>query len=229
MGRGAALGCWPCARARWWRWSTTGRGGCGLDYRVPARGLVGFRTEFLTETRGTGRAPPRLRRPGRPGWASCGPGANGSMVADPPGRHHHPRPHEPAGPRGRCWSDPGVDVYEGMVIGENARADEMDVNPTKERKLTNVRSSTAEELERLTPSAHALARAGPRVHRGGRYRRGHPRPRSACERWSSRSIPGSPAEPGPQCPGRPVAEASSRVRTRPRQSPVSPAARTSCR
>jgi predicted membrane GTPase involved in stress response len=53
--------------------------------------------------------------------------------------------------RGTLLLGPGVDVYEGMVIGENARADEMDVNPTKERKLTNVRSSTAEELERLTP------------------------------------------------------------------------------
>ena len=120
-----------------------------MDYRVPARGLVGFRTEFLIETRGTGvlhhvfdgwepwHGDLRVRR-------------NGSMVADRRGvttTYALMSLEE----RGTLLVGPGIEVYEGMIVGENARADEMDVNPTKEKKLTNVRSSTAEELERLTP------------------------------------------------------------------------------
>ena len=65
-------------------------------------------------------------------------------------------------------------VYEGMIVGENSRADDMDINPTKEKKLNNIRSSTAEAFEKLIPPAHAVARAGPRAHRRGRVRRGHP-------------------------------------------------------
>jgi GTP-binding protein len=126
-----------------------GTGWVRLDYRVPARGLVGFRTEFLTETRGTG-----VLHHVFDGWApwvgELRTRRNGSMVADRLGvttTHALMNLQD----RGTLLLGPGVDVYEGMVIGENARADEMDVNPTKERKLTNVRSSTAEELERLTP------------------------------------------------------------------------------
>ncbi|MGO9456663.1 MAG: translational GTPase TypA [Acidimicrobiales bacterium] len=126
-----------------------GTGWVRLDYRVPARGLVGFRTEFLTETRGTG-----VLHHVFDGWApwmgELRTRRNGSMVADRLGvttTHALMNLQD----RGTLLLGPGIDVYEGMVIGENARADEMDVNPTKERKLTNVRSSTAEELERLTP------------------------------------------------------------------------------
>ncbi len=126
-----------------------GTGWVRLDYRVPARGLVGFRTEFLTETRGTG-----VLHHVFDGWApwmgELRTRRNGSMVADRLGvttTHALMNLQD----RGTLLVGPGVEVYEGMVIGENARADEMDVNPTKERKLTNVRSSTAEELERLTP------------------------------------------------------------------------------
>jgi len=126
-----------------------GTGWVRLDYRVPARGLVGFRTEFLTETRGTG-----VLHHVFDGWApwvgELRTRRNGSMVADRLGvttTHALMNLQD----RGTLLVGPGVDVYEGMVIGENARADEMDVNPTKERKLTNVRSATAEELERLTP------------------------------------------------------------------------------
>ena len=126
-----------------------GTGWVRLDYRVPARGLVGFRTEFLTETRGTG-----LLHHLFDGWAPWQ-GAlrthrNGSMVADRGGfttTYALMNLQE----RGTLLLGPGTEVYEGMVIGENARAEEMDVNPTKDRKLTNVRSSTAEVLERLTP------------------------------------------------------------------------------
>jgi GTP-binding protein len=120
-----------------------------LDYRVPARGLVGVRTEFLTETRGTAvlhhvfdgwepwHGELRLRR-------------NGSMVAD---RRGVTTTYALTSlqDRGTLLLGPGVDVCQCMVIGKNARIDEMDVNPTKEKKLTNVRSSTADELERLMP------------------------------------------------------------------------------
>ena len=126
-----------------------GTGWVRLDYRVPARGLVGFRTEFLTDTRGTG-----VIHHVFDGWehwhGELRTRRNGSMVADRRGAtttYALMSLQE----RGTLLIGPTVDVYEGMVIGENARADEMDVNPTKEKKLTNVRSSTADELERLTP------------------------------------------------------------------------------
>jgi len=126
-----------------------GTGWVRLDYRVPARGLVGFRTEFLTETRGTG-----VLHHVFDGWApwtgELRIRRNGSMVADRRGTTTTYALMN-LQDRGTLLIGPGADVYEGMIVGENARADEMDVNPTKERKLTNVRSSTAEELERLTP------------------------------------------------------------------------------
>jgi len=126
-----------------------GTGWVRMDYRVPARGLVGFRTEFVIETRGTGilhhvfdgwepwHGDLRVRR-------------NGSMVADRRGitTTYALMALEQ---RGTMLVGPGTEVYEGMIVGENSRVDEMDVNPAKEKKLTNVRSSTAEELERLTP------------------------------------------------------------------------------
>jgi GTP-binding protein len=126
-----------------------GTGWVRLEYLVPARGLIGFRTQFLTETRGTGImhhvfdsfAPWAGDIKNRP---------TGSLVAD--------RQGTVAGyalfnlqERGTLFVEPGVDVYEGMIVGENSRSDDMDVNPTKEKKLTNVRSSTGDELERLIP------------------------------------------------------------------------------
>ena len=126
-----------------------GTGWVRMEYLVPARGLIGFRTEFLTETRGTGilhhvfdgyepwHGELRLR-------------PTGSLVADRRG---------PATAfallnlqeRGQLFIGPGVEVYEGMIVGENARAEDLDVNPTKEKKLTNMRSANAEELVRLIP------------------------------------------------------------------------------
>ena len=126
-----------------------GTGWVRLDYRVPARGLVGFRTEFLTETRGTG-----VLHHVFDGWAQwqgeLKTRRNGSMVADRRGvttTYALMNLQE----RGSMLVGPAIDVYEGMIVGESSRAEDMDVNPTKEKKLTNVRSSTAEELERLTP------------------------------------------------------------------------------
>jgi GTP-binding protein len=126
-----------------------GTGWVRLDYRVPARGLVGFRTEFLTETRGTG-----VLHHVFDGWepwhGALRTRRNGSMVSDRRGVTTSYALMN-LQDRGTLLIGPGTEVYEGMVIGENARADEMDVNPTREKKLTNVRSSTADELERLTP------------------------------------------------------------------------------
>ncbi len=126
-----------------------GTGWARMDYRVPARGLVGFRTEFLTETRGTG-----VLHHVFDGWEPwCGElrgRRNGSMIADRRGvttTYALMSLQE----RGVLFVGPGTEVYEGMIVGENARAEDIDVNPTKEKKLTNVRSSTADELERLTP------------------------------------------------------------------------------
>jgi GTP-binding protein len=126
-----------------------GTGWVRLDYRVPARGLIGFRTEFLTETRGTGVLH-HIFDGWEPWHGELKTRRNGSMVADRRGlttTFALMNLQE----RGTMMVGPAEEVYEGMVIGENARAEEMDVNPTKEKKLTNMRSSVAEEFERLTP------------------------------------------------------------------------------
>ncbi len=126
-----------------------GTGWVRMEYLVPARGLIGFRTEFITETRGTGllhhvfecMEPWAGEIKGRP---------NGSLVAD--------RTGPTTGfalmalqDRGVMFVGPGVAVYEGMIVGENSRADDMDINPTKEKKLNNIRSSTSEAFEKLIP------------------------------------------------------------------------------
>ncbi len=126
-----------------------GTGWVRLDFRVPARGLVGFRTEFLTETRGTG-----VLHHVFDGWApwqgELRTKRNGSMVADRRGTSTTFALMN-LQERGVLFVGPATEVYEGMIVGESSRSDDMDVNPTKEKKLTNMRSSTAEELERLTP------------------------------------------------------------------------------
>jgi GTP-binding protein len=126
-----------------------GTGWVRLDYRVPARGLIGFRTEFLTETRGTGVLH-HIFDGWEPWHGELKTRRNGSMVADRRGlttTFALMNLQE----RGTLIVGPAEEVYEGMVIGENARQEEMDVNPTKEKKLNNIRSSTAEEFARLTP------------------------------------------------------------------------------
>jgi GTP-binding protein len=126
-----------------------GTGWVRLDYTVPARGLIGFRTQFLTDTRGTGIAHHVFE--GHEPWA--GPmrvRPTGSLVADRSGNVTSYACFS-LQERGSLMVSPGTEVYEGMIVGENSRSDDMDVNITRERKLTNVRSSTAEELERLVP------------------------------------------------------------------------------
>ncbi|MGA7088642.1 MAG: translational GTPase TypA [Candidatus Dormiibacterota bacterium] len=126
-----------------------GTGWVRMDYRVPSRGLVGFRTEFLVETRGTG-----VLHNVFDGWepwhGALKTRRNGSMVSDRRG-FSTTEALMSLQERGTMLIGPGTEVYEGMIVGENARTDEMDVNPTKEKQKTNIRSSTQEELERLTP------------------------------------------------------------------------------
>jgi GTP-binding protein len=126
-----------------------GTGWVRMEYLVPARGLIGFRTEFLTETRGTGLLHHVFDRY-EPWHGELRTRPTGSLVADRRGvvtSYALFNLQE----RGILFVGPGTEVYEGMIVGENARPEDMDVNPTRERKLTNVRSSTAEELERLIP------------------------------------------------------------------------------
>ncbi|SDS42191.1 translational GTPase TypA [Microlunatus soli] len=126
-----------------------GSGWVRMEYLVPARGLIGFRTEFLTETRGTGLMHHVFERD-EPWAGDFRTRPTGSLVADRAGQVTGYASFN-LQERGTLFVGPGTDVYEGMIIGENPRAEDMDVNITKEKKLTNVRSSTGEELERLVP------------------------------------------------------------------------------
>jgi GTP-binding protein len=126
-----------------------GTGWVRLDYIVPARGLIGFRTQFLTDTRGTAIAHHVFE--GYEPWSGeMRVRPTGSLVADRSGTVTSYACFS-LQERGSLMMTPGTEVYEGMIVGENSRSDDMDVNITRERKLTNVRSSTAEELERLVP------------------------------------------------------------------------------
>jgi len=126
-----------------------GTGWVRMEFTVPSRGLIGFRTEFLTTTRGTGIA--NAISHGYEAWAgSIVSRNNGSIVADRSGVVTS-NAMMTLQERMSFFVKPTEEVYEGMVVGENSRADDMDVNITKEKKLNNIRSSTAEELERLTP------------------------------------------------------------------------------
>jgi len=126
-----------------------GTGWIRMEYLVPARGLIGFRTEFLTETRGTGLLHHVFDRY-EPWHGELRTRPTGSLVADRRGAVTSYALFS-LQERGTMFVGPGIEVYEGMIVGENSRSDDMDVNPTKEKKLTNVRSSTADELVRLIP------------------------------------------------------------------------------
>ena len=127
-----------------------GAGWVRTEWLVPARGLIGLRSSLLTETRGTAQLHHVLD--GWEPWAGeIRTRQAGSLIADRRGRASAYALLN-LQQRGSLFVGPGTEVYEGMVIGENSRPDDMDVNPTKEKKLTNMRSSTAEELVRLTPA-----------------------------------------------------------------------------
>ncbi|WP_017603549.1 translational GTPase TypA [Nocardiopsis alkaliphila] len=126
-----------------------GTGWVRMDWLVPSRGLIGFRTEFLTETRGTGIAHHVFEK-FEPWFGDLRTRANGSLVADRAGAAVAFAMFN-LQERGVLFVEPGTEVYEGMIVGENSRADDMDVNITKEKKLTNMRSATGDELVRLVP------------------------------------------------------------------------------
>ncbi|MGJ4844100.1 MULTISPECIES: translational GTPase TypA [unclassified Leifsonia] len=130
--------------------SNHGTGWVRMEFIVPSRGLIGFRTEFLTTTRGTGIA--NAIAHGYDDWAGqIITRSNGSIVADRSGVVT-PFAIIALQERMTFFVNPTEEVYEGMVIGENSRADDMDVNITKEKKLTNMRQSTADNFESMTPS-----------------------------------------------------------------------------
>jgi GTP-binding protein len=130
--------------------SNHGTGWVRMEFIVPSRGLIGFRTEFLTTTRGTGIANAIFH--GYDDWAGqIVTRSNGSIVADRSGVVT-PFAIIALQERMTFFVNPTEEVYEGMVIGENSRADDMDVNITKEKKLTNMRQSTADNFESMTPS-----------------------------------------------------------------------------
>jgi GTP-binding protein len=120
-----------------------------MEFLVPARGLIGFRTDFLTDTRGTGIAHHVFE--GYEPWAGeLRTRSSGSLVADRTGAataYAMTNLQE----RGVLFVEPTTEVYEGMIVGENSRADDMDVNITKEKQQTNVRSSTSDNFEKLVP------------------------------------------------------------------------------
>ncbi|WP_243789877.1 translational GTPase TypA [Saccharopolyspora gloriosae] len=124
-----------------------GTGRIKLDYVIPSRGLIGFRTEFLTETRGTGIAN-HVFEGYFPWVGELRTRHTGSLVADRTGPVTSYAMMQLAD-RGTFFVEPGAEVYEGMVVGENPRAEDLDINVTKEKKLTNMRSATGDELERL--------------------------------------------------------------------------------
>jgi GTP-binding protein len=126
-----------------------GTGWVRLEYLVPARGLIGFRTEFLTETRGAGVLH-HVFDGYEPWYGELRTRPSGSLVADRRGSTTTFALLN-LQERGSLFIGPQTEVYEGMIIGENARSEDMDVNATKEKKLTNIRSSTADELVRLIP------------------------------------------------------------------------------
>jgi GTP-binding protein len=136
-------------RGRMMKMSNHGSGRVRMEFRVPSRGLIGFRTEFLTETRGTGIMN-HLFDGWEPWQGDIEHRSTGALVAD---RHGRATAYsiENLQPRGMLFVSPGDEVYEGMVIGEHARGNDLDVNVTKEKKLTNMRASGSDDMIRLIP------------------------------------------------------------------------------
>jgi len=129
--------------------TNNGTGWVRMEFIVPSRGLIGFRTEFLTITRGTGIA--NAISHGYEPWAGAiETRTNGSIVADRSGSVT-PFAMIALQERMSFFVEPTQEVYEGMIVGENSRADDMDVNITKEKQLTNMRSASADNFEKLVP------------------------------------------------------------------------------
>ena len=136
-------------RGRMMNMTNHGSGRVKIEFSVPSRGLIGFRTQFLTETKGTGIMNHLFEDYG-PWQGDIPQRTTGALIADRAGRAT-PFAIEHLQPRGIFFISPGDMVYEGMVVGEHSRPSDLDVNITKEKKLTNMRASSADELVHLVP------------------------------------------------------------------------------
>jgi GTP-binding protein len=136
-------------RGRMMKMVNHGSGRARLEFRIPARGLIGFRTQFLTETRGAGIMN-HIFDGHEPWKGAISQRPNGALVADRSGKATS-YAIENLQPRGTLFVSPTEEVYEGMIVGENARPNDLDVNIVKEKKLTNMRASTADDAIRLVP------------------------------------------------------------------------------
>nr|WP_040155216.1 translational GTPase TypA [Mobilicoccus massiliensis] len=146
---GAVTQIMAARKGRMEQMTNHGTGWVRMEFKVPSRGLIGFRTEFLTETRGAGIAH-HVFDGYEPWFGPISTRQSGSLVADRTGpvtSYAMVNLQE----RGVLFVEPGTEVYEGMIVGENSRADDMDVNITKEKKLTNVRASSADNFEKVIP------------------------------------------------------------------------------
>ncbi len=162
-----------------------GSGRVRLEFRIPTRGLIGFRSQFLTDTKGTGIMNHLFA--GWEPWHGAIPARpTGALVADRM-RRRHAYAIWNLQERGEILIDPGVAVYEGMVIGENARTNDMDVNVCKEKKQTNMRASSADEAIRIIPPRKLVAGTGDRVHQRRRTRRDHAEEHRGCASGSWRA------------------------------------------
>jgi GTP-binding protein len=128
---------------------SAGSGRVRLEFRIPARGLIGFRSQFMTDTKGTGIMN-HIFSSWEPWHGAIPSRATGALVADRPGPATAYAIYN-LQERGEIFLDPGTQVYEGMIVGENSRPNDLDVNVTKEKKQTNMRASTADEAIRLIP------------------------------------------------------------------------------
>ena len=171
--------------------STDADGRVRLEYVLPVRGLIGYRGQLLTDTRGTAL----LHQIGE----GYGPWAgevthrtNGVLVSDRAGTSNAYGLFN-LEQRSELFIGAGVEVYEGMIVGENSRSGDMDVNPTKEKKLTNIRTHSHDESLRLTPGATDDPRDRARVHRRRRARRGDPAVDPAAQ---ARAVAARPASRG---------------------------------
>ncbi|OFR25796.1 translational GTPase TypA [Rothia sp. HMSC066G02] len=146
---GAVTQLMAARKGRMENMSNHGTGWVRMEFAVPARGLIGFRTQFLTETRGAGISS-SYSIEHEPWAGDIEYRTNGSLIADRAGVVT-PYAMINLQERGTFFVEPTSEVYEGMIVGMNSRADDMEVNITKEKKLTNMRSSTADNFENLTP------------------------------------------------------------------------------
>jgi len=136
-------------RGRMQKMQNNGHGRVRLEFRIPSRGLIGFRSQFLTDTRGTGLLN-HIFDGYEPWQGQISKRSTGAIIADRAGRTttyalHHLQP------RGTLFVKENTSVYEGMIVGENSRENDIDVNVTKEKKLTNMRASGADEALQLIP------------------------------------------------------------------------------